>query len=142
MSIDKPHESWTTEDSAKTWEKQLIDESWNSEASPQQWFWDKSRKDDYADDKWADDLKPSDIPRNRNPSVFVNQGKKIFTTLSTSMPHITHIFNLNIETKPVYSFANLKVEYNHTYSKSLHSVHMDAAMKVPNERSVKQVIKF
>lgn len=142
MSIDKEYESWTTENSAQSWGQQQKDERWSSETPTQQWFWDKSRKDDYSDDKWSDDLKASDITRNRNPSVFVNQGRKISSILSSSMPHISHIFNLNIETKPVYSFANLKVEYNHTYSKSLHSVHMDAAMKVPNERSVKQVIKL
>lgn len=141
MSIDKEHESWTTEDSAQPWERQQRDDSWRSEASPQQWFWDRSRKDD-ADDKWAEELKPGDIQRNMNPSVFADQGEKISSILSSSMSHVTHFFDINIQTRPVYGFANLKAEYNHTYSKSLLVFHVDATMKLPGEPATKQVIKF
>ena len=114
-------------------------ESWSAKAPSQKWWWDRSRKDDYSDDKWTNELNADDISRNRKPSTFINQAKKISSIISSSLPHMTHVLSFSVETKPIHSFARLTAEFNHTYSASLQAYHLDATVKAPNKRTVKQV---
>lgn len=109
--------------------------------SSRSWSWMNSEPEEkvHRSEDWAKYLKPNDVDYNKSPETFIEQGKIVSSKLSTQIPHISHVLNVQVETKPVYSTAFFRVEYNHTYSKSLQSFHVNAVMKPPHSEEAYNV---
>ncbi|XP_054717797.1 uncharacterized protein LOC129227286 [Uloborus diversus] len=59
---------------------------------------------------------------------WISRGRKICETLVSSYPHVQHVFDVQVKTRPVSNKASIRAEYNHTLGKHVHAFHMDAAL--------------
>nr|AXN69712.1 vitellogenin-1 [Pardosa pseudoannulata] len=118
------------------------DDRYNTESAPQSWAWawkrdSKDTDDEDNGDDWSQGWSSESI-RSKRSSTFIDKAKKgVFKVQDRA--HVNHELNLEIETKPVRSNAHIRMEYNHTYSKSLYSIFLDAAMKTPKDRVTRRL---